>query len=145
MTDISKIPTYQAGVYQARAYRALKNLKNNVLKRHDLTMMQWVVLGYIYDYKEVGVRITELAKSLDTTQAFITNTVNKLQAKGFVKRVAHVSDSRAKMVTIEPRHVKLVEEIEHDVREELRTKLYSKITRDELQAYINVITKFGQD
>ncbi len=144
MIDISKIPTYRAGELQARAYRALKVMKNAVLKKHGLTMMEWLVLGFIYDGKSAGVRITELAKTIDTTQAFITNTVNALQAKGFVTRVAHSSDSRSKMVLIEPKSVQHVEKIEAEVRAELRTKLYSKITRDELQTYITVLAKFSE-
>lgn len=144
MTEISELSTYQAGVYQAKAYRVFKNMKNSALKKYSLTMMQWLVLGYIYDAGVEGVRITTLASELDTTQAFITTTVNFLEAKDFVTRLVDAADSRAKKVIMNESHRQLVEEIEQDLRNHLRKELYSKISREELVAYMNVVEKFSR-
>ena len=143
MFELSTITTYQAGVYQSRAYRQLKVLKNRILEPHGLSMMQWSVLGFIYDSGKTGVRITSLAKSLDTTQAFITNTVNALEAKGLVVRTVDAHDKRASAVTLKPEHKQLVQKIEAAVRAELRKDLYSRVTPEELKTYVNVLIKFS--
>ena len=144
MIDISKVSTYQAGVYQSKAYRAFKDMKNSILKKHGLTMAQWSVLGFVYDAGRKGIRISDLAAKLDTTQAFITNTVNNLENKGMVKRIDHTTDGRTKLVVLEAKQKKVVSKIEVDIRAELRSKLYSKINRDELETYINVLIRFAE-
>lgn len=143
MLDISKITTYRASVFQAQAYRALKSLTNQILKKHGLTMMQWSVLGFVYDAGKAGVRTSDLAKALATTHAFITHNVNSLEDKGFIKRIDHASDGRTKLVILVPKHKKLVQKIEADVRAELRKSLYNKVSREELSAYVTVIAKFA--
>ena len=144
MLELNSVTTYQAGVYQSRAYRQLKVLKNRILEPHGLSMMQWSVLGFIYDSGKTGVRITSLAKSLDTTQAFITNTVNTLEAKGLVVRTVDAHDKRASAVTLKPEHKQLVQKIEAAVRDELRKDLYSRVTPEELRTYVNVLIKFSE-
>lgn len=145
MTELNELSTYRAGVYQAKAYRAFKNMKNATLKASSLTMMQWVVLGYIYDAGETGVRITTLAKDIDTTQAFITTTVNALEDKGFVTRTTDIGDSRAKKVILQPAKYEVVEAIEQTLRQQLRAELYARISREELATYLRVVEKFSQN
>jgi DNA-binding MarR family transcriptional regulator len=144
MVEIGGVTTYEAGVLQAQANRALRVIMNRILKKHGLSMMQWSVLGFVYSANGSGVRISDLAKTLDTTQTFITNTVNNLEDKGFVKRHAHGSDSRSKIVMVEPKHVKDIEQIEKDVRKELKDALEGKINNEELATYLTVLTKFAQ-
>ena len=142
--DLSQIYSYQASILHARAYRNLKQHKNAILKRHGLSMMQWMVLGLINDAKG-GVRISDIAEQLDTTQAFATTTVNILEARDFVTRTADEKDKRAKFVKIKPDHRRLVNEIELDVRQKLRESLYAGVTRDELAAFMKVLAGFSED
>lgn len=143
MIKLQEITTYQAGAYHARGFRALKQLKNRILEPYGLTMMQWCVLGLIKDAGKTGIRTTALAESLDTTQAFITNTANILEVKKLVSRKADTKDSRAHFIVFNTRHEKLVAEIEQVIRSELRKTLYKKVTPDELQVYMNVLAKLA--
>lgn len=143
MFTLSSITTYQAAVQQSRAFRELKTLKDKVLKPHDLTGSQWSVLGFVYDAGKNGIRITALADHLDTTQAFITNTINTLVSKGYVERKADKTDNRARCVVLKPRFVAMVEQIEQDVRAALRREIYNKVTPEELKIYVNVLAKFA--
>lgn len=144
MKNLSEITTYQASVYQSRAYRNLKRQKDRILKAHGLSMMQWALLGLIYDSGVNGTRITDLAAELDSTQAFTTITVSSLEAKGFVKRKASGSDNRVRDVIVNPNRVALVKKIEADVRDVLRKELYGKVSRQELEVYMNVLIKFSK-
>ncbi len=142
-TDLSELYTYQASILHAKAYRNLKQIKNEALKPHNLTMMQWLVVGLINDAREEGARTSGIAEQLDTTQAFVTTTVNILESRGFVVRDADVTDKRAKIVKISSKHQNLIEDIERDVREKLRGTLYAKVTRKDLAVFIKVLTAFS--
>lgn len=141
--DISQITTYQTGVAEAAAHRLVNRIKTDFLLAYGLTPMQWFTIGYIYDAGETGCRLSDLARALDTTLPYITNVVTLLESKGLVRKVAHSGDSRIKLVSIVPAHYSTVEEIETGLRERLRETLYREdnISRDELQAYIDVLYK----
>lgn len=141
--DISQISTYRSGVAQAAAHRLMNRFIADYLLAYDLTPMQWFTLGYIYDCGDEGCRLSDLARALDTTLPFVTNTINLLESKGAVRKITHTGDSRIKLVSITPRYRKTIQEIEAGLRERMREKLYSEnhITRDELQAYIHVLYK----
>lgn len=144
-TNIGELYSYQASILHARAYRNLKQYKNKILKRHGLSMMQWMVLGLIYDTGEQGIRMSDIAEQLDTTQAFATTTVNLLEAKQFVTRFAHETDKRSKRVRINPDHKQLIEQIELDVRKQLRKSLYQGVSRQELEVFLKVLSIFSDD
>lgn len=144
MPNLSTITTYQAGVYQSRAFRELQQLTTRILKPYGITMAQWSLLGFVNDAGSDGIRSTELAIKLDTTQAFVTNTVNLLVKKGYVKRRDDISDSRARDIILNTKHIELVQKIEQAVRVALRREIYSKVTADELNTYVNVLIKFAE-
>ena len=144
MFDISKIPTYQANVYQSRANRTFKRLKNKILRKYGLSLTQWTVLGFIYEGGREGVRTSDLAASLNTSQAFITNAVNGLEDKGLVRRTDHSTDARAKMVMLAPGQRTFVKKIESSLRKELRETVYSKISRKDLNTYVKVLKEFAE-
>jgi DNA-binding MarR family transcriptional regulator len=141
--EIARITTYQSGIAQASAHRAMNRLVSDFLLQYGLSAMQWFTLGTIYDSGSGGIRLSDLMRKLDTTLPYITNSVALLESKGLVRKVAHAGDSRIKMVSIEPKHRKQIETIEADLRVHLREVLYTKdrITRDELQNYITVLYK----
>jgi DNA-binding MarR family transcriptional regulator len=143
MPDISQITTYQAAMIQSIAHRQLGTMKNKILKDKGLSMMQWVVLGYVHDSGEEGTRISEIAEALGTTLAFITSNVNILESKNFVTKVKHEHDSRARLVSFRPEQEQQFQKIELEVRDELRKTIYSKVSREELNNYVNTLYKFA--
>ena len=105
--------------------------------------MQWFAIGYIHDAGPGGMRLSDLAKALDTTLPYITNKIMLLESKDFVQKVTHSGDSRIKLVSIVPSFSSTIDEIETGLRERLRKELYGSdhITRDELSTYIRVLYK----
>jgi len=144
MIDAGTITTYQASTMQSQAHRSLNMMKNQILKPYGLTIMQWVVLGNIYDSGKDGIRTSDLARELSTTLAFVTGTVNLLEAKGFVYRRRSLTDNRSSNIIFEPHHEKQFSKIESDLRQQLRKTIYSKIARDELNTYLTVLHKFSR-
>jgi DNA-binding MarR family transcriptional regulator len=140
--DLSKITTYQSGVIQSTAHRLLKKHTDDCLREHGLTTMQWFVVGSIYDMGDKGIRITDLAKKIDTTLSFLTHSINLLESRGILVRMSHEEDNRAKMVAVSPKFKSKCPVIEADLRKKLRKSLYSRITPEELSTYIKVLYKF---
>tara|TARA_B100002049_G_C16029422_1_gene353882 strand:+ start:471 stop:935 length:465 start_codon:yes stop_codon:yes gene_type:complete len=141
--DIGQISTYHSGVAQASAHRRMNRIKTDFLLSYGLSPMQWFAIGYIYDAGEHGVRMSDLAKSLETTLPYITNTIAILEGKGIISKKSHEGDSRIKLLCVNKSYKKTVVEIESLLRQRLREELYGEdhISRDELATYIHVLYK----
>ncbi len=142
--DLSKITTYQAGVAQSATYRNLNKLFSTMLKSHDLTSMQWFVLGTIYDSGTDGIQLTQLSTKLQTGLPFITNTINLLESKGMVERRSSQTDSRSKRVYITTKFIPVCRKIEDDLREKMRKSVYNDISPEDLRVYIKVLYQLSQ-
>ncbi len=134
--DISTVTTYQSGVAQASAFRNLNKHFAILLKEYDLTCMQWFVVGTILDAGEHGIKLTDLARHLQTGLPFITNIINLLESKNMVMRRDSEKDSRTKFVSIVPEFIPSCQAIEKRLREKLRKSIYENITPEELRIYI---------
>ena len=137
--ELSSISTYESGVVQSTAFRVLGKHVTEILKKYDISMMQWFVLGTIYSSGTGGIRLTDLAKKVDTGLPFLTNLINMLVQKGMVYRVSNVDDSRSKFVVVTPSFSPKCRVIEKDLRKNLRAKLYQHISQDDLRTYIKVL------
>lgn len=141
--SLSQITTYQSGIAQASAHRLINRVVTDFLLAYGLSPMQWFAIGMIYDSSPAGIRLSDLAKTLDTTLPYITNTITLLESKGIVKKLTHTGDSRIKLVSIVSDKETMIEEIEAGLRERLRDELYGEdnISREELAIYIQVLYK----
>lgn len=141
----SQISTYHTAVAQSRAHRALKTHVSQFLRDHDVTMMQWSVIGLIAEAGDDGMRISDLAKCLDTSLAFITTTVNVLEAKKMVQRTTHSRDSRAKIVSLTPEFKPGVAQIEADLNKKLEEWLFPAISAADMATYIKVLDQIAKN
>ena len=141
--DISQITTYHSGVAQAAAFRTVNRSVADFLLSYGLTRMQWYVVGLTRDASPGGMRISDLARKLNTTVPYITNLLASLESRGIVQKVRHKGDSRIKLVSIVESYIPTIDQIEADLREYLREHLYGEqhISRDELSTYIHVLYK----
>jgi DNA-binding MarR family transcriptional regulator len=136
----TSLTSYQAVVIQSRAHRAIKENLTRLLRDHGITMMQWSIVGLISDAGEEGVRISDLAQKLDTSLAFITTSVNVLEAKGLVHRVGHARDNRAKLVRLSPEFAGRVPLIEAELSKKQLAEIYRAISAADLATYFNVLS-----
>jgi DNA-binding MarR family transcriptional regulator len=136
---LSDITTYQSGVIQSTVYRSLRKHTDTFLQPYGLTAMQWFIIGTIYDAGDAGIRITEVAKKVDTTPSFLTHSVNLLESKGMLVRIDDAKDNRAKIVSVTEDFRPKCQQIEADLRKKLRKTLYAKIKPEDLQTYLEVL------
>lgn len=141
---LTAISTYQAGVAQSAAYRLLKKFTEECISHYDITMMQWFIIGTIYDAGQTGIGITELSRAVDTNVPYITNTLNLLERKHVIAREFRQGDNRSKVVRINSDYVPTIKQIESDLRHKMRETIYSSITPQELQVYLAVLYKLSK-
>jgi DNA-binding MarR family transcriptional regulator len=142
--SLASVTTYQSGVAQASAYRVVKHHTAHFLKDYNLTCMQWFTIGTILDSGAEGIRISDLAKELDTTLAYMTTTVNLLESRDIILKRAHQYDARTKLVSVNPKYKKTCNKIEQSLRAHLRSVLYENITHEELTVYVSVLGKLSK-
>lgn len=141
---ISELTTYQTTVLQAKAHRAIKTKTSYFLRDHNITMMQWAIIGALYASGDSGMRVSDLASQLDTSLAFITTTLNVLEAKGVVERTSHAQDNRAKIVRLTKDFEPKVKEIEEGLGAKLREWLVPVVGRENLDVYVTVLDKIAK-
>lgn len=141
---LSDTTTYQNTLTQARSHRAIKTKLSYFLRPHNLTMMQWAIAGSLYQAGQTGLRVSDLAKKLDTSLAFVTTTLNVLEAKGIVHRDHHTQDNRAKVVRLTKEFADTVPAIEKDVADKMRDWMVPSVGLDKVETYIEVITKIAE-
>ena len=139
----ARLSTYRAGVLQSTVHRLLKKFTDDCLASHELSTMHWFILGTIYDAGPAGIGITKLSQVIDTNVPYVTNTLNKLEARHMVSRQPSGTDSRAKVVVIHPSFAAELLDIEADLREQMRRSLYTHISPEELRTYLVVLQKLG--
>jgi len=142
--NLHDLATYHVGAIESAAHRALRKHKDACLQEYGITGMQWYIIGYVLDGPRAGVRITDLAQNLGTTMAFMTNTVNLLESKNMLLRTSNTDDSRSSMIKVAAKFKPVCKKIEADLRQKLRTSIYSKVTPEELTTYVKVISKFTE-
>lgn len=141
--SLGQTPTYHAGIAQSKAYRVLRQLMAQLLKKYDITMMDWSMVGLIHEAGKRGIRITDIAQALDTTKAFVTTHINVLEAKGFVVRAVDTQDTRARIVRLAPGASAKVKKIETELRQDMRERLYKHIAPKDLAVYVKVLDQIA--
>ena len=66
------------------------------------TYVSWGINIFHY-LREGGLRLTELAERTHTTKQALLDTINQLEAAGYVERVADPTDGRAKIIRLTQR------------------------------------------
>ena len=87
--NLGELTTYQVGAMQAAAIRSLRKHGDELLSEYGITNMQWHIIGTILDAGRRGMRISDLAKQLDTTMSFMTTNVNLLESKWVMETRQH--------------------------------------------------------
>jgi MarR family transcriptional regulator, transcriptional regulator for hemolysin len=76
--------------------RLLRTAFDRRVKSLGLTRSQWWVLNHLY--RNDGVTQSELADILEVEKATLGRLLDRLEAKGWVRRESHADDRRAKRV-----------------------------------------------
>lgn len=131
------IPTYVSGAIFAQAHRILREAVRDVLRNYELTPTSWSLIGAILATPD-GIRLVTLAERLGVKAPLITAIANDLVEKGFIRRVPHHTDRRAKLLVITPSGKLFAAKVEQDVERALGNLLVG-LTEKDLSAYKKVL------
>lgn len=143
-SSLGELTTYNVGVIEAAAHRALRQHKDSLLRNYGLTGVEWYIIGTVADAGKAGIRATDLANILGTTMSFLTKTTALLEAKKYVFKTANVDDARSNFICFNEKKRTVIEEIEVALRQKLRKSIYGQVSPEELLTYISVMQKFSQ-
>lgn len=130
--------TYHTGLIQAKAYRALRYYMADFLKKYELTMMEWTLLGHISESSNGGINISDLAELFGVETSLMTNSINKLHSKGLVDRKSDKFDKRIRLVRITKKGASLVKKVEKRLSASLAEWL-SDINPKAIVHYVEVL------
>lgn len=86
-------------------------LSNQLLTPYDLTGSQFKILMVLYHTPEGSVRQADIEAKFSMTNPTVTGLVQKLEAKGLVRRVPHPGDKRSKVLVLTERAMAMRDEL----------------------------------
>ncbi|HEX3615155.1 MAG TPA: MarR family transcriptional regulator [Solirubrobacteraceae bacterium] len=86
-----------------RAQQILMQRLNALLEPHDLTFPRYETLMVLYYSRAGELPLGKLSDRLQVHRASVTNVIDKLEASGYVVRVAHERDRRTILARISDR------------------------------------------
>lgn len=136
--ELSRLSSYHACILQAQAYRALREFMVIQLQRHGMTMMEWALLGVVYDAGDSGITHTKIAELIDVGLPMVTHMVDRVVAEGLVERRPSAEDRRKKLVFVTEKGSHVIDQTEKDIRLALREWM-SDIPREDIEVYVKVM------
>ncbi len=131
------IPSYVSGTIFVKAYRTLRLRVAACLHRHELTPTMWSLLGTVVNARD-GIRLSEVAHQLNVKAPLVTMLSHKLIERGYITRIPHHIDKRAKLLVITSKGKSFMKTVESDMNDELAF-LLDGVTEVELQSYKKVL------
>ena len=99
----------------------------------DLTISQYAVLNQLLSTKRIPM--TEVGEKLNITKPAVTHLVDRLEAKGYLKRVPHPKDRRIHLIEIQPNGDKIARKIQTHFLNYL-LHAFGKLNQDERKIII---------
>ena len=120
-----------------RAFRATKDVIAKSLQDFDITIMQWLLLGYVEQNTD-GTTAGAIAEELNITMPLVTRFTAVLSSKGLISIVPLPKDKRTKVITITKSGKDLLSSSDPIVKQALKVWL-APIPEEEVRTYIAVM------
>jgi MarR family transcriptional regulator, transcriptional regulator for hemolysin len=111
--------------------RLRRTVVDHVLRPMGVTRSQWWVLTNLSRHNGKGMMQTELARTMDVGKVTLGGLIDRLEVRGLVKRQPDPSDRRAKRVSMTPKGVKLLADIQESAAE-LNARIMTGIQRTDI-------------
>src|SRR3954467_14175863 len=110
-------PEQEAYLNLWRTYDRLRILEDELFGRHELTAQQYNALRLLRSVHPGTLPTLALAARLVSRAPDITRLLDKLHNRGLVRRVRPAENRRTVQVTITPRGLAMLDELDAEVRE----------------------------
>ncbi|NEW04747.1 MarR family transcriptional regulator [Paenibacillus sp. SYP-B3998] len=112
------------------------------LKRHGVTISQWVVLTLL-SQKE-GISQVEIQQRLSIEGATVTGLLNRLLKQDLIKRVPDASDRRVQRVYLTNSSKAMIEALDKEANA-VNAKALEGLTQDEIAFFMRLLTRVLQN
>jgi DNA-binding MarR family transcriptional regulator len=137
---LKKTRTYEIGLAQVLATKTASHERSQILKHHDLSSMEWFLLGIIYGETPTGgIRVTDLAAILGVKSTYVTSVLRTLKDKGYVQTREDPGDARVRLVVTTKKAGKAVDAIEESLQNTMEQALGKKVTSEQFRNYVYVL------
>jgi len=119
ISTFSPITTYSTGLLQVKAFKILKEVTTDALKKYDINSLDWAFLGLLYS-NPAGFKLADVAEMLGIEASFMTLVIDGLEKRQLVKRTVDIDDKRYKVVKLTETGKELVPKVETYLRGETR-------------------------
>lgn len=143
MNKLDEITMYELALLHSRADRALRFVIASALDQYGITMMQWLLLATVQNGPKNGMRMSELASTLDVTMPQITALMNDVVKLKLAKQKINNSDRRSRQLMITSQGTQQLKQIEVTIDKTLRSWL-NNIDNDELGTYIATVRRLAE-
>lgn len=121
--------------YKVIMDRAVKDMKKNGLSENEFTVLELLHHKGRFPLQQIGEKIL-------VTSGGVTYTIDKLEAKGYLKRVDCLEDRRITYAEITGEGTKLIESI-FPAHAEVIHSMMKGLTAEEKQTAITLLKKLG--
>ena len=110
----------------------------SIITNEQLSLSQIVILEYLFEKKSSNM--SEIATILQLTMGRATGIVDDMIAKKLIKRERDANDRRIVKVCLLKKGEEMAEKIKMERRESFNS-MFSILTEEERETYLNIITK----
>ena len=110
------------------------------LNGHDVTMMEWLLLGVVSRGKSSGLTMSEIANTLQVTLPQVTALVNKLLPLKLIKQKSANNDRRSRVVTVTSKGQLALEDA-NKALDTAMNQLLGTVPKEQLQVYLSTLER----
>ena len=130
----------EIGFYLKKLFQTMEKELNKDLENIDLTSMQAHVLIYLYKNKNNVTNQRDIERKFALTNPTVNGILNRLEKKGFIKRLVSHIDARNKEISLTDKSISLINDMKKSAIK-LENKMTLGIEKDELDIFYRVIKK----
>jgi DNA-binding MarR family transcriptional regulator len=135
--DYRPFPSYKKAMMQVVAYRRIRGVIAAVLRRFELSTTQWMILSVLYE-STTGLRITDIAHSVEVEVPLITRLSRTLKAAGLIENKAGLKDKRAKPLGLTVQGQAMITRVERELAQRT-VRIEAGVSSRELDTYFKTL------
>lgn len=123
-----------------------RNLSAHVRKSgiDEVTMMHGWIIRYLYENREQDIFQKDIEQRFAVGRSTVTNLLQLMEKKGFVRRESVKQDARLKKVILTEKGIASQESFE-DIVEHIEEELSEGISEEELHIFYKVLDRINQN
>jgi DNA-binding MarR family transcriptional regulator len=142
---LKKTKAYEIGLAQMLAVKSSGNRRSQILEQYGLVSIEWFILGMVCDETPAGgIRVTDLATTLDVKTTYVTSVLRSLKDKELVETRKNPQDARERFIVATPKTYQIINSVEEELRDRVDAALSDRITDEQFRSYIYVLQEIAR-